>query len=128
MKAWTQWEVIRRQVALCGRVVDAQGKAFASAKVFIAAMPKEFKLRVDGAANAAGMDWGNLDERLDRTVSRTDGLFFFLDLPKGRYTVRGGDPKSGAEGEMAVVISWAKDGTVKRVTEDLTLQTKRRDN
>jgi Carboxypeptidase regulatory-like domain len=95
VKAWTDWEIVRHQVAIGGCVLDASNKPIARAQVIITAMPEEFSLRVESAARATGTNWEGLDERLDRALSRTDGIFCFLDLPAGRYTVRAIDPRSG---------------------------------
>jgi hypothetical protein len=69
---WGDWEVIRRQVAVCGRVI-ADPDA-------IAAMDA----RIEGS------------QVVDTVTPRFDGIYFFLDLPSGHYTVTVSD----ARGEM----------------------------
>lgn len=121
MKAWTDWEIVRHQVAIGGCVLDASNKPIAQAQVIIMSMPEEFSLRVEGAARAAGTNWEDLDERLDRTLSRADGIFYFLDLPAGRYTVRAIDPRSGAKDEKSVSVTRDQDGKVDMAVADFKL-------
>jgi Carboxypeptidase regulatory-like domain len=121
MKAWTDWEIVRHQVAIGGCVLDASNKPIAQAQVTIMSMPEEFSLRVEGAARAAGTNWEDLDERLDRALSRMDGIFYFLDLPAGRYTVRAIDPRSGAKDEKSVSVTRNQDGKVNMAVADFKL-------
>ena len=97
MKAWSEWEITRHQVAISGRVSDESGRPVSGARVSLTAMPKEHKLRIDGAASAAG-DWAERDERPDRTVSREDGLFYFLRSPSGSIHRRGHRAADTGEG------------------------------
>jgi hypothetical protein len=59
-------EVIRRQVAICGTVFDRDGEPASAVPV-----------SVEDAARASRK----------RTTSRTDGTYYFLDLPNGDYVV-----------------------------------------
>lgn len=128
MKVWSEWEIARHQVAISGRALDGQGKAVPGAQVNLTVVPKEYKLRIDGAASAAG-DWAERDERPDRTMARGDGLFFFLDLPPGKYTVEammerkdaGSKKKKTWKADKAVSIIWDAEGNVKRAVVDLVL-------
>ena len=54
-------------------------------------------------------------------LTKTDGIYYFLDLPDGRYTVKGRDERAGAEMEKTVSVSRSKDGTVKMAVADLKL-------
>ena len=121
MKAWTTWEIVRHQVAAWGRVLDADGKPVAGAQVTIAALPEVFSRRGKGAAGAAEVDRENLNERPDHTLSRADGIFYFLDLPSGHYLLRGVDSRSGAHAEKQVPVTWSREGKVNRVVADLEL-------
>lgn len=119
MKAWTDWEIVRHQVRLCGRVVDANGNPVTKFPVIIASGPKEFEARVAGAARRVGAGWDALCERLDRTKTRSDGFYFFLDLSLGKYTVRGVDTLSGVRGEKTVSLVAGKDGRIKAAVADI---------
>jgi hypothetical protein len=120
---WTDWEIVRHQVAIGGRVVDHRDQPIAGAHVMITAMPQAYRRKVDGAASATGSEWQRLDHRLDRTRTQADGVYYFLDLPSGRYTLQGVDGRSGAHGETTVSVAWDREGNVQRVTADLKLST-----
>lgn len=126
MKRWTDWEEVRHQVSIGGRVVDANGRPASEVRLSLSSGPKQFDSRVAGAARAAGAEWEELRERLDRTTSRADGTFFFLDLPAGRYTVRGMDTRSGVQDEKAVSVARKSDGKVTMAVVDLSLSGSKR--
>ena len=121
MKAWTDKEIKHRQVAIVGRVVDDQDKPIARAQVSLTAMPKAFQRKVEDAAKTAGAAWQDLDERLDRTLTRADGIFYFLDLPAGEYTLNGVVGRPSRQDKKTVSVSLNQDGSVKRATADLKL-------
>lgn len=121
MRAWTGWDTVRHQVAICGRVADANGTPVTGAQITIMAMPQAFKLRVESAASVAGCAWEDRDERYDRTVSLADGIYYFLDLPAGRYTLKGIDARSGTQDEKDTSVAWSQDGKVKMAVADFKL-------
>ena len=43
MSQWTEWEALRHQVAVAGRVVDGREKPIAGAEVTLTTMPKADK-------------------------------------------------------------------------------------
>jgi len=108
VKHWTGWESTRHQVTLAGRVLGEDDRPVAGAEVTIVRMPEAFQRRV--AAGASG-----------QFVARFDGLYYFVDLPAGRYTVKARDGQSGAEMEKTVSVSWGKDGKANLAVADLTL-------
>jgi hypothetical protein len=121
VKAWTEWEIARHQVAIGGRVVDQDDKPVAGAEVTITAMPEEFKRKISGAAGALGGGSERSEERLGRSCSKADGIYYFLDLPTGRYTVKGVEKRSGLQAEKTVSVSWDGDGKVQMAVADLKL-------
>jgi hypothetical protein len=121
VKAWTDWELARHQVAIGGRVVDASDKPVAQGEVTITVMPEEFQRKVNDAASAGEGNWEHSDARLDRSITKTDGVYYFLDLPAGKYTVKGLDKRSWAEAEKTVSVSWNKEGKVQMAVADLKL-------
>jgi hypothetical protein len=79
------WTTARHRVAIAGHVVDAASqKAVAGAEVVIVEMPAAFKHKLQRAG--AGFD---------RARTREDGLFYFLDLPDGKYTLSASLPGAG---------------------------------
>jgi hypothetical protein len=108
VKTWTAWETTRRQVALAGRVVGAGGRPLSGADVALTEMPEAFRRRLAGGA--AG-----------RRLAEADGIYYFLDLPTGRYTVRCADGRTGTEAAQTVSVAWSNDGTVTMVVADLEL-------
>jgi len=121
MNDWTDWEVVRHQVAISGRAVDAYDQPVAGAQIMIASMPKALRQKIEDAAHGAGTSWQPVGEPRDQTLADAEGLYYFLDLPSGRYTLKGTDRRSGAQGEKTVTVSWSRDGTVKRARADLKL-------
>jgi hypothetical protein len=121
VNSWTDWEVVRRQVAIGGRVVDSHDQPVAGAQVTITVMPKALRQKVDDAAGATGPGGQPVDTRYDQTFTTADGLYYFLDLPAGRYTLQGIDRRSGAQGTKTGTVSWSRDGSVKRARVDIKL-------
>ncbi len=121
MKAWSDWEIIRRQVAIGGRVVDENNNPAAGVQVTITSMPKGFKQSVEAAFDTAGAEWDNLEERQDRMRSRLDGIYFFLELPEGKYTLKAIDLQSGEQDEKSVSISRYKKQNIKMTQADFRI-------
>jgi hypothetical protein len=105
MKTWSSWETIRHQVAICGRVLDERGERVSGIHVNIVSMPEVFLTRVSTVTGAAEKKWDDLDERLDRTATRVDGIFYFLDLPAGQYTLSF-DTRSDSREEKNEAVIW----------------------
>jgi Carboxypeptidase regulatory-like domain len=121
VKAWTDWEIARDQVAISGRVVDGGDEPVAGAEVTVTVMPEEFQRKLAGAAKVEGGGWKYSDQRLDRSFTKADGIYYFIDLPAGKYTVKGVDKRSGTQAEKTVSVSWDKDGKVQMAVADLKL-------
>lgn len=119
MKTWSEWEIIRHQVAICGRVLNERGEMIRGVRANIVSMPEIFRTRVSAAASAAEKNWDDLDERLDRTLTRVDGIFYFLDLPAGSYTLSF-DTCTDSQDEKKVAVIWdilpaVRDATKKNI-------------
>lgn len=121
MKAWSEWEIIRRQVAIGGRILDTHNKPLAGVQVTITSMPKGFKKSVEAVSGAAEAGWEDLDQRLDRVTSRMDGIYFFLDLPEGKYNLNAVDLQSGKQAEKHVSLSWDKKKNIEMAQADFKI-------
>lgn len=92
---WSDWEVVRRQVALCGRVVA--GRALLAAG----------HVEIEG-----------VQTRQPVTTSE-DGIYYFLDLPSGTYTVTFQDSNGTRRGEGSGRVSRSATGDVQRAVVDI---------
>jgi hypothetical protein len=155
----SEWEVVRHQVAVAGRVSDAQtGRSLGGVQVKITNAPAAFldpmvilarsypvyseslaaaraTLDNDGASVAeklaaaqAILDYwqaqGKLKtKRRDLTQSAVDGIFYFLNLPDGDYTLTAAFPglgtRYGTAGATATVTSNADN--IDLVTTEIAL-------
>lgn len=121
MKTWSPWEVIRHQVAICGQVVDTRGHPVSGIHVTIVSMPEAFSNRVSASARIARSKPVDTEKGLDRTLTKDDGSFYFLDLPDGKYTLNVSDAQMGLQDQKETTVSWDKNGEVKRVRLNLQL-------
>jgi hypothetical protein len=79
---------VRHQVAIAGRVNDAgTQKPLAGAVVRIVEMSPALKRVLAMKATQFGPQWKAMAERPDRARTAADGIFYFTDLPDGKYTV-----------------------------------------
>ena len=92
---WSDWEVIRRQVALSGRVVAPRGGRPAG------------EVRIEGR------------EKPQPVTPGEDGIYFFLDLPAGTYTVVFEDSNGKRRGKGTGRVSWTRAGDVQRAVVDI---------
>jgi len=106
-----QWEEIRHQVAIAGRVTDARtGKAIGSAQVRITAAPLVFMEWLANRAKQYGDKWEIMMERPDRIRTAADGHFHFMDFPDGQYTLTASLPGSGTRyGTAQNVVTVIRD-------------------
>jgi hypothetical protein len=87
VKSWSDWELIRRQVAIAGYIVDKRNSPVAGVHVNITSSSVENTSKTGSAASALKSGRKKLDEPVDHAVSKRDGLYYFMDLPDGQYTV-----------------------------------------
>ena len=86
---------LNRQVSIAGRISNAQTeKAIAGAWVEIITMPAKFARRCQ-LKSLKYSAWEQMVERIDRTLTASDGFFYFADLPEGDYTLRVSIPGMG---------------------------------
>ena len=120
------WQIARHHVAISGRVTDGEtGKPFSGAGVTITEMPSAFKRKLEGASLQYGNRWAVMAERADKTLSRADGLFYFLDLPNGKYTLGASLPSSGkryGSAQETATVSRDAKGNIKMASVNFILR------
>lgn len=91
------WEpVIRHQVAIAGRVINAKTQvAIAGAQVTLVEMPERLRTILQLKALQYGNAWEQMPQRPDRTYSGKDGYYFFRDLLEGDYKIEAFLPNAG---------------------------------
>jgi len=118
-------EEVRHQVAIAGRVTDAQtGKPIAGAQVSITTAPAAFKGRLASTAVQYGARWDIMVERPDRSRTAADGHFRFLDLPNGQYTVTASLQRAGSRygtARVRVRVARSAQGNVTMAMANLAL-------
>lgn len=82
------WTSAHHRVSIWGKVIDAvTQKPVGGADVMLTSMPAVFEQTLQRLAEYSGDEWEKRTPRPDRTRSRADGLYYFLDLPDGDYEV-----------------------------------------
>jgi hypothetical protein len=113
VSAFRELETVRHQVAITGSVTDAQtGGAIGQARVEIKKGPAAFTDRLALQAMQHEARWATMEERADRTRTRADGHFYFLEdhLPDGDYTLQASLPGSGTRyASVKVEVSVSRD-------------------
>ena len=112
MKSWTSWEIIRHQVAICGLIKDDRGNLITDAQINIVSMPTAFSNWVSTAFQASEKEWEDLEERVDRAETNNNGIFYFMDLPSGPYTLQVIDGRSGIQDEKKVNVTRDEEGNI----------------
>src|ERR1700690_791643 len=122
----SDWQIARHRVAIAGRVLDAStGKPVADAAVSFNKMPAAFETKLAIASLSYGDRWNSMLARPDRTRTREDGLFYFLDLPDGEYSLSASIPSYGKRygtEEQPATVSRDKKGNIKIAFVTLRLQ------
>lgn len=116
---------IRHQVAISGRVTDAQTRrCLGGAQVRISSAPAEFTAWLGIHALQYGAAWATRNERPDQMVTAVDGHFHFMDLPDGQYTLTVSLPGSGSRYGVAqaqALVARTAQGKIIMAISDLTL-------
>lgn len=87
MTTWVKLEPMDHQAAIGGKVVNAlTGRPIAGVRVEITDMPAAFEQWLS-IRKLSSAKWNSLSERPDRTNTSPDGVFHFVDLPDGAYTL-----------------------------------------
>jgi hypothetical protein len=120
MTNWGDWEIVRRQVALCGLVTSRDGIPVGEARVAIIRGPKAFDALAKASAAAAQAS-GDDQVRRDVTETRRDGIYFFMDLPAGDYTVSAENPHNRDRGENKGRVTWDQAGNIRKAVADIKL-------
>jgi len=117
-----RWNTARHVIAIFGRVVDATTtQPVPGALVEIQDNPAVFDKKLELAAMQYGDRWATMMQRPDRTITRNDGEFYFMDLPDGQYTLSVAHPSTGRRYGRAEQIVDASHDAKKRVRVEFAL-------
>jgi hypothetical protein len=126
MPTLTKLEPSDHQVAIAGKVVDAvTRRPLPGVRVEIIDAPGAFVRWIELRKVSHGDAWSSLLERPDRRLSSPKGLFYFLNLPDGEYTLSLVLPEAGGrlgKAEQGFVVARDPDGRIDAtpITVDLT--------
>ena len=121
MKSWSDWEIIRRQVAIAGHIVDQRDTPVAGVHVNITSSSTKNMGKTESTAGALKTGRENIDEHLDHTLSRWDGLYYFMDLPDGTYTISVHREGQDTEKNKKVTVARDKKNDLAVSLTDFTL-------
>jgi hypothetical protein len=108
----------RHRVAIAGLAVDGvTGKPIAGAHIEIVGKPAAYEEKLRLLALSLG-DTGRETERPDTARTRADGLFYFLDLPEGRYKVLVFLPKEDTRARNALTMKRDREGDSYKLNGD----------
>ena len=108
MKTWTDWEVVRHHVSICGRVINSDGASRPGIQLTLVPQGKESKSTFESSARSrrgATKAYKDPSNALKQIESRQDGVFFFLDCSDGKYILKALDTRSGNQAEQTVVVA-----------------------
>lgn len=121
-----KWHIVHHQVAVAGRVIDAgTGKPIAGATVSIGEGPEAFKRILEARARQSREASTAIVARPDQARTAADGIFYFLDLPDGDYTLSvslASMAKRYGLAQAKTTVSRDKNGDYKRLFLEVLLQ------
>lgn len=118
MTAWTDWEVLRRQVVAAGWIVDGESRRHPAKWVRLCEGSGAIGRKKGPGKSIPGMSVSG-----SRYAQVThEGLYFFINLPGGRYTVQGRSVQGIETDKAEVTVRWKKDGKAELARVDLDLR------
>lgn len=109
MKTWTDWEVVRHHVSICGRVLDENRNPVAGIQLSAVPDSGSSQVKSDPRAGRARRGRGeapsDVPQVLKQTESRPDGTFFFMDCAEGAYILTALDSRSGAAAKKTISVT-----------------------
>jgi hypothetical protein len=119
------FETIRHQVTIAGKVKDrVTGKPVEDVLIEIVDGPPAYLAMIDTQSNIYSSAWDTMTKRPDKTVTRPDGHYHFMDLPNGTYTVTASCKRFGSRyGTIGrdITVSRTPQGNVVFVSSDILL-------
>ena len=109
-----RWIVLRRRVAIAGRVVDDAGVPADGGDLSMRAQPPATPPRRTARRGADAPPMNHF-ARLHETRVRSDGFYFFLDLPAGDDLIDGRDARGRAIEPRSISIAPVVGPAAKRL-------------
>lgn len=112
------WDIKRHRVSLCGLVLNGDGTRAAGAMVTITDGPKKFTVKLRSGVMAS---YPGTPQQIAPNVTRArpDGIFFFVDLPEGEYTVAAEGARAWQRAGSHGKVVRKKDGSLQRAVLDM---------
>jgi Carboxypeptidase regulatory-like domain len=115
---WTDWELIRFQTLVAGRVVDHVDKPVAGAEVSLTARRAE-NASQSGRRRKRRQKLGSVK---DNTVTDADGTFFFVEALEGDYSVDCVSRRSGLRASTEIAVSRTQDEKVEQALRSMDVR------
>jgi hypothetical protein len=117
------WETVRHQVAIAGIVTNVQTQEkMRGVIVTIEDGPTEFLQWLNLHKKQFPDSWSRMTERPDKTMTSAEGLYYFLDLPDGQYTLQAQLPGAGSRYDSEEVTTTVSHDGDRIVWTDADIQ------